>query len=318
LVCPVCRGDLSLTGEAAAGTSEVIMEGNLRCGNCTRDYRIERGVPVLLPYENRSRSDRWSFDFQWRLRFAGKLEHGTWLWGKDLSRLSYRLRTDNCWHLDCGCGSGDHTRNVALQNPTVQTVGLDLSNSVYWTSSRDREIENLHYVQGDILAPPFRHEVFNTLVAVGVWHSTGDTHKALLNSMRLLQQHGFVASWLYPDLEDINQTSAKREYRMWRRYYFFRDYVFLGQAHRLPPWLLLTLCRMFGLAISPFLHLLDLDMPDLRNRYRSNIFILLDDLSPKYQDRPPKEKVLQWFQEAGADKVVHNFRRGCVYTAIKA
>ena len=318
IVCPVCRGDLFVSMSGRSNDSNVIAEGQLTCTSCARDYPIRHGVPVLLPPETRNRSDKWSFNFQWRLRFGGKLESGPWLWGKDLNQLSYRLRTSNCWHLDCGCGSGDHTRNVALHNPTVQTVGLDVSNSVFWTSARDRDIENLHYVQADILTPPFRNEIFSVLIAVGVWHSTGDTRKALLNSMRLLEKNGFVASWLYPNLDDIRRTSAIREYRMWRRYYFFRDYAFFGHAHRFPPWLLLALCKICGFSISPFLHLLDLEVPKLHNRYRSNTFILLDNLSPEYQDRPPKEKVLQWFREAGADKVVHNFRRGCVYTATKA
>jgi uncharacterized protein len=318
LVCPVCRGDLALSDDASRDDQAQIEDNSLRCRACLREYPIRHGVPVLLPYEKKGGSDRWSFDFQWRLRFAGRLEEGTWLWGKDLRRLSYRLRAAECWHLDCGSGSGDHTRNVALQNPTVQTVGLDISDSVYLASKRDRDIENLHYVQGDILVPPFRDDTFKILIAVGVWHSTGDTRKALLNSLRLLQSEGFVAAWLYPSLDDLRRSAAKREYRMWRRYYFFRDSLFLGRAHRLRPALLLRLCKAVSLAISPFGHMLDLEVPEFQNRYRSNTFILLDDLSPKYQDRPLKEEVLQWFHEAGVSKVVHNFRRGCVYSAIKA
>lgn len=317
LVCPACRGDIELSNGAGCEEPDEIEEGSLRCRTCSRVYPIRHGVPILLPDGKKGKSEEWSFDFQWKLRFAGKLEKDSWLWGKDLTRLSYKLKAAECWHLDCGSGSGDHTRNVALQNPTVQTVGLDISDSVHWASARDREIENLHYVQGDILHPPFRYDCFRSLVAVGVWHSTGDTRMALHNSVRLLEASGFLSTWLYPNLDDLNSASAMREYRMWRRYYFFRDYLFLGRAHHLRPTFLLALCKAVSLAISPFWHLLRLDVPQLKERYRSNTFILLDDLSPEYQDRPSKKEVLQWFREAGVSKVVYSFRRGGVYSAIK-
>lgn len=317
LVCPNCRGNIALTEIARAEKPGEIDEGILRCSECYRVYPIRKGVPMLLPEGKKAGLDRWSFDYQWKLKFEGKLENGPWLWGKDLSRMSYKLRAAECWHLDCGCGSGDHTRNVAVQNQTVQVVGLDMSDSVFWAHERDREITNLHYVQGDILHPPFRDECFRVLVAVGVWHSTGDTKRALLNSARLLEKSGFLSAWLYPNLHDLHKASAPQEYRMWRRYYFFRDWLFLGKAHRLQSKLLFELCKAISLAISPFVHILFLDVPRMEDRYRSNTFILFDDLSPEYQDRPPKVKVLQWFREAGIHKVVYNVRRGGVYSAIK-
>jgi uncharacterized protein YbaR (Trm112 family)/ubiquinone/menaquinone biosynthesis C-methylase UbiE len=317
LICPACRGDIELSDKAEVRPPGEIEEGSLGCRTCGRVYPIRHGVPNFLLERGIDRRGPWSFDFQWKLKFEGKLEMGPWLWGKDLSRLSYKLKVTDCWHLDCGSGSGDHTRNVALQNPAVQVVGLDRSESVHWANSRDRHIENLHYVRGSILDPPFRDNCFRVLLAVGVWHSTGDTKKALLNSVRLLEPQGFLSSWLYPSLSDLRTSSATGEYRMWRRYYFFRDHLFQGKAHRLPPPVLFAICQAVSLAISPFGHILRLNVPQIRDRYRSNTFILYDDLSPLYQHRPLKKDVLQWFEEAGVSRVVHNFRRGGVYSAIK-
>src|SRR5262249_25567958 len=163
----------------------------------------------------------------------------------------------------------------------------------------------LCYVQGDILRPPFRDGSFRVLVSIGVWHSTGDTRHALLNSVRLLEKSGFLSAWLYPNLKDIDRDSSAREYRMWRRYYFFRDRLLLGRAHHLCPNVLFGVCKALSLAISPFSHLLHLQVPRLQDRYRSNTFILFDDLSPEFQDRPRKAMILNWFREAGASKVVY-------------
>lgn len=316
LACPACRGALDLLAQSGGADDDWIEDGKLACAGCPRQYPIRGGVPNLLLED---KSD-WSFNYQWKMRFGGKLERGNWLWGHDLQLIprAYRLPAKEGVHLDCGSGSGDHTRRIARENPNMEIVGLDMSNSVYSTSARDRGIPNLNYVQGDILSPPFKDSSFRTIVSVGVWHATGDTRRALHNCSRLLQEKGFVATWLYPNLKDVRRLASKTEYRMWRNYYFFRDYLFLGLAHRLKPASLFPLCKAVCALISPFLHIINSDMPDLRERYRSNLFILLDDVSPQYQDRPSREQVQQWFREVGINKVAHSIRRGGVFIAVKS
>lgn len=52
LVCPVCKGVLALRAEASetlADGREEIVAGALRCAACPHDYRIEDGIPDLLP-----------------------------------------------------------------------------------------------------------------------------------------------------------------------------------------------------------------------------------------------------------------------------
>ena len=54
LVCPVCKGELTLTVEQAGTDSEggeEIMRGELHCAACDQHYRIEDGIPNLLPPE---------------------------------------------------------------------------------------------------------------------------------------------------------------------------------------------------------------------------------------------------------------------------
>ena len=49
IVCPVCKGDLELTVESEKDGE--IITGTLHCGKCGVDYRIEEGIPNLLPPE---------------------------------------------------------------------------------------------------------------------------------------------------------------------------------------------------------------------------------------------------------------------------
>ncbi|MYE45314.1 MAG: Trm112 family protein [Chloroflexi bacterium] len=52
LACPVCKAELALTVEqtgADAQGREEIVRGELYCAACDYRYRIEEGIPNLLP-----------------------------------------------------------------------------------------------------------------------------------------------------------------------------------------------------------------------------------------------------------------------------
>lgn len=54
LACPVCKAELTLTVEQAerdAQGREEIVRGELHCAACDHLYRIEDGLPNLLPPE---------------------------------------------------------------------------------------------------------------------------------------------------------------------------------------------------------------------------------------------------------------------------
>ncbi len=47
LICPVCRGPLEL--KDAGRDEKEIVSGSLFCGKCNHNYKIEEGIPNLLP-----------------------------------------------------------------------------------------------------------------------------------------------------------------------------------------------------------------------------------------------------------------------------
>ena len=51
LVCPLCRGELSLTVDKRDG--DEIVEGRLNCAVCPEVFPIEDTIPNLLPPELR-------------------------------------------------------------------------------------------------------------------------------------------------------------------------------------------------------------------------------------------------------------------------
>jgi len=52
LVCPVCKGKLTLTVEKENGKE--IVSGSLFCNKCKVTYPIVEGIPNLLPPEKNS------------------------------------------------------------------------------------------------------------------------------------------------------------------------------------------------------------------------------------------------------------------------
>ena len=52
LACPMCKSDLTL--QITSQDGDDITSGSLTCEKCAEEYRVEDGVPNLLPAEYRS------------------------------------------------------------------------------------------------------------------------------------------------------------------------------------------------------------------------------------------------------------------------
>jgi uncharacterized protein YbaR (Trm112 family) len=51
ICCPVCKTELELSVEKEEG--DEILEGTLTCTKCGHPYKIEGGIPDLLPPESK-------------------------------------------------------------------------------------------------------------------------------------------------------------------------------------------------------------------------------------------------------------------------
>jgi SAM-dependent methyltransferase/uncharacterized protein YbaR (Trm112 family) len=98
--------------------------------------------------------------------------------------------------LDAGTGlGGDAARFARLSSAEV--FGLDLSDGVAVAQRYFGGAPRLHYVQGDILRPPFRPSSFDFISSDQVIHHTPDAPRAFRSLTNLLRPGGSLAVYVY-------------------------------------------------------------------------------------------------------------------------
>src|SRR5262249_10717853 len=158
-------------------------------------------------------------------------------------------------------------------------------------------IENVNYVQGNILQPPFRWHSFRWGVSIGVLHHTPNTRQAFAMFRKLLVEDAAVLVYLY---------RPYREAPEWRIIYGVRVVLFPGQGPSLPPGFLRSFSRLGvglffplawlewrrqGLRMSKELPFFDPRKMPVREPYAALVFHLFDLLLPYYQFRHKSSEV---------------------------
>lgn len=307
LACPCCQGTFKLRDEMTDRTE--IISGVLACSACERTFFIEHGVPNLLD-QTEADVTRRGFTEQWSLRFDGKFENQAVFGLGPEKRAKFMLTQcldpvqPHEWIVDVGCGSAEITRAIAVQHPEAQVVGFDFSPTLQQSAQKALDVPNLHFVQGNVMRPPFKANIFMKLFAIGVLHHTPDTAAAFQAAASLVAPGGRMLAWIYPD---------PLENPLLLPYYGIRDINFLGQGHRLPTHWRVRLAKLHAATLLPSFALgytlcqkieamvkdeadVDLAEMSLSDLHKSLSFILLDNISPEYQFRHKKQEVMAWFK----------------------
>jgi len=195
LACPVCGGDILLVHESSREGDE-IMDGELSCRKCGREYRIIRGIPrfaALDAVEREKAETAENFGWQWT-HFTQEDEKYAeqflgWLQPVRPSLFSGKVV------LEGGCGKGRHTR-LAAEWGAAEVVGVDLSDAVESAFQIARHLPNAHIVQADIFRLPFK-KAFDYAFSVGVLHHTPEPKKAFLSLCSKVAPGGHVSAWIY-------------------------------------------------------------------------------------------------------------------------
>jgi len=193
IVCPVCAGPL----DVRAGKMEEaeLMDGNLRCRSCNRDYPIIRGVPRLLPdmFPEDQRATADAFGYEWT-HFSGleetyENEFLDWIQpvGKDFFPGKLVL--------DGGCGKGRHVALSAAFGAS-DVIGIDISDAVDAAFANTRHFPNAHIIQADIYHMPLR-PVFQYVYSIGVLHHLPAPKAGFLSLVRCLAPGGRISAWVY-------------------------------------------------------------------------------------------------------------------------
>lgn len=197
LICPNCAGGLALKSDPAdaAAADGHLIAGMLTCSDCSSQFPIREGVPVLLPanlaavkLETASRfAEEWT---RWsELRDYYEKEFFDWV--APLTPTDFAGQTV----LEGGCGKGRHTAIVTACGAKA-IVAMDLGNSAFVAFAHSRHLPNAHVIIGDLLNPPVR-AVFDLAFSVGVLHHLPDPAAGFASLTSRVRDGGRVAFWVY-------------------------------------------------------------------------------------------------------------------------
>lgn len=316
LRCPRCRGEFKVQpgGRRSSGS---LVHGHLACSTCMSVYGVRNGIPDMINPGWLHKSSRQGFSYQWSIRDAGAAETSDVIYGYRISRL-VRWAGEVCldqvwtepgetaWLLDAGCGSAEKAAEIARRYPNLQVLAMDQSTMLPVTAARFSHIENLHFVQGDVVHPPVAPSSLAAVVSIGVLHHTHATRPAFDAVATLVRTHGTLFVWLYP---------AYGEDPFWDGLYRQRDLHFLGLGSRLPAPVVRAWCRVYvrvfrkqikKFFVESFQRNSQIFPPQLYAKFkdrqamiRSAEFLSFDNVMPRFQFRHNKGEVTQWYLENG-------------------
>ena len=211
LACPACGGE-SLTLEASKQDGTEVEEGRILCAGCPTVYPVVRGVPRMLPEAGRyfggvapgnedalAKAMRLTVEhyssYQGKVSavFSDTMDH------RSIFEARTGLPVETCKGkicLDAGCGNGRNSRLMGDAGAEA-VVGLDAGFAVDEAYRRAKGRENVHFVQGDILRPPFRRTHFDFAISMGVLHHTVSPDDAFRSVSGLMADDGIFSVYLY-------------------------------------------------------------------------------------------------------------------------
>jgi SAM-dependent methyltransferase len=195
LACPTCHAKLALATATERADDGHVMTGSLRCTGCDAAFAIRTGVPRLITTEVTAASTETAHRFgaEWQIFDHMSTYQEEWLarWLDPVGPNDIRGKTV----FEAGCGKGRHTLVIAGWG-AKEIVALDLGDAVDVAFAHTRHLDNVHVVQGDLLAPPVEH-VFDVAFSVGVLHHLPDPRAGFESVRSVVRVGGKVAIWVY-------------------------------------------------------------------------------------------------------------------------
>ena len=99
--------------------------------------------------------------------------------------------------LECGPGSGFHSKHMAETNPNTTVFALDVSDAAFTTQRNTAHLKNCNVVQADLNDAPFAKNQFDFVVADGVLHHTPNTHEAVCSLYEHVKPGGKLFFYVY-------------------------------------------------------------------------------------------------------------------------
>lgn len=285
LCCPDCKDPVILKNEVYEQNE--IKEGVLVCRNA-HEYKITNFIPRFVKADIYSSS----FSYEWAHFSETQLDSKK---GKMLSENQFQSRIDfplcqlsGKFVLDAGCGMGRYAEIVGKYGGMA--VGIDLSYAVDVAFKHMGLEKNIHIIQGDILNPPLREEIFDFIYSFGVLHHMPDAKAGFECLTRFLKKGGKFSLFVYDSYEKAIIYSSN----FWRTitvrlplrilYYFCFLSVPLYYLYKLP------LIGNFLKAVFVI---------SMRPEWEMRWLDTFDWYSPRYQSKHTHAEVFRWFDKMG-------------------
>jgi 2-polyprenyl-3-methyl-5-hydroxy-6-metoxy-1,4-benzoquinol methylase len=185
LACPHCTGDMALDINPTQRIEDEIIEGTLTCASCSNLYPITNGIPRFVKNDENYAKN---FGFQWHKFRETQIDR----FGNHKLSGS-RLLKDTKWSpefiqgkiiLDAGCGAGRFADELAQNGAKV--IACDISGAV---DACKKTVDDPHgyspnrvtvtVIQANLLALPFKQNVFDAIHCADVIQHTPDPSKIM-------------------------------------------------------------------------------------------------------------------------------------------
>lgn len=104
--------------------------------------------------------------------------------------------------IDVGSGCGYDTYIMAKNNPSVDIVSMDLSDTVHIIKKLTNGLKNVRLIKGSILLAPLKDNIFDFAYSYGVLHHTPNPKKGISEIYRILKPNSPAFVYLYEDLAE--------------------------------------------------------------------------------------------------------------------
>jgi uncharacterized protein YbaR (Trm112 family) len=285
LVCPACKGDLTLRTDSTSGAE--IETGALACAPCQAAYPIVRGIARFVAQDAYAESfgDEWHRFRTVQLDSANGTTESEQGFGSKTGLRAEDVRGRLV--LDAGVGAGRYAEVMARWGAEV--VGVDLTRAVDAAAQNLRAWPSAHLVQADIFGLPFRDETFDVAYSIGVLHHTPDTAAAFKRVAAMVMKGGQLAVYVYHAgglMRYVSDTLRVVTTRLPRPVVYYGSLVAvpLHYVHRLP-----VVGRVSQILLPTIDH----------QHWRWRWLDTFDWYTPRYQWKHRYPEVLRWFREAG-------------------
>jgi ubiquinone/menaquinone biosynthesis C-methylase UbiE len=211
LICPVCGTKINII-ESKGGKE--IHTGTLECMNEHR-YPIIRGVPRMIISSKHVNQVKESFSEKWKkfenTTFSSKELEFQYEWYisrygfKSPEEFSHFLRS-KFKILDAGCGVGRAVEWFSNDSNGI-VFGVDFSESIDIAYLRYGHRKNVHLIQADLSALPFREGFFDYISCDQVIHHTPVPEQVFRKLVDLLEGQGEIAVYVYKKKGPIREFS---------------------------------------------------------------------------------------------------------------